>query len=122
METSTSSIADEPDEDGAAPDADDRAALAEAVVFNMSDRFTRYEDGPGVLILAGVAQTGVLRPGDGLEIQGGGPDTGITITAIRVGVPDVEVESLSPGEFGYLVVTGEFGDYSFTEQLVRPID
>lgn len=133
-DASTSSVADGPDEDagradedgadedGAVPDADDRADLAGAVVFSMSDRFTRFEDGPGVLILAGVVQVGVLRPGDGLEIQGGGPETGTTITAIRVGVPDVEVDSLSPGEFGYLVVTGEFGDYSFTEQLVRPID
>lgn len=126
-ETTTSSAANGPeegvpDDDEAVPDEDERAALAGAVVFSMSDRFTRFEDGPGVLILAGVVQVGVLRPGDGLEIQGGGPDTGTTITAIRVGVPDVEVDSLSPGEFGYLVVTGEFGDYSFTEQLVRPID
>lgn len=110
------------DEDEALPDAADRAALAGAVVFSVSDKFTLYEDGPGVVNLAGVVQVGVLRPGDGLEILDGGPDTGTTILAIRVGVPNVEVDSLAPGEFGYLVVAGDLDDFSFTEQLVRPID
>lgn len=104
------------------PDPEDRAALAGAVVFSVNDKFTVFEDGPGVVILAGVVQVGVLRPGDGLEIEGGGPDTGTTIRAIRVGAPFVEVESLAPDEFGYLVVDGTLDDFSFTEQLVRPID
>lgn len=110
------------EEDGAVPDAAERAALAGAVVFSVSDKFTLYDDGPGVVNLAGVVQVGVLRPGDGLEILGGGPDTGTTILAIRVGVPAVEVDSLAPGEFGYLVVAGDLDDFSFTEQLVRPVD
>lgn len=100
----------------------DRDPLARDPGLGLHFRGTLYEDGPGVVILAGVVRVGVLRPGDGLEILNGGPDTGTTILAIRVGVPEVEVDSLAPGEFGYLVVAGEPGDFSFTEQLVRPTD
>lgn len=126
-DTTTTSVAETSDgttEEGGDTDlsAEERAALAGAVVFRVSDKFTVVEDGPGVVILAGVAEVGVLRPGDGLEIEGGGPDTGTTIRAIRVGAPFVEVAALSPGEFGYLVVDGALEDFSFTEALVRPID
>ena len=127
-DATTTSVAESSDDsagttgDDADPDPEDRAALAGAVVFSVNDKFTVFEDGPGVVILAGVVQVGVLRPGDGLEIEGGGPDTGTTIRAIRVGAPFVEVDSMSPDEFGYLVVDGTLDDFSFAEQLVRPID
>jgi GTPase len=97
-------------------------ADANAVVFSMSDKYTLLDDGPGTVVLAGTVQTGVLRPGDSLEILDGGPDTRTTIRLIRVGVPSVEVDSLAAGEFGNLLVNGELDDFTFTQQLVRPTE
>lgn len=88
----------------------------------MQDKYTLYDDGPGTVVLSGQALTGVFRPGDGLEILGGGPDTGVVILEIRQGVPSVTVDSLPAGEYGDLLVDGNLGDFEFTDKLVRPTE
>ncbi|CAO1649800.1 Lipoprotein [Salinibacterium sp. NYA9b] len=92
------------------------------VAFQMHDKYTKYEDGPGVVIIVGQAVTGVFRPGDGLELLGGGPDTGTVILEIRQGAPSVAVDSLPAGEFGEFLVTGSLDDFDFIEEFVRPTE
>ena len=74
------------------------------------------------MIIVGQALTGEFRPSDGLEILGGGPDTGTVILEIRQGAPSVVVDSLSAGEYGEFLVNGTLDDFDFIEDLVRPID
>lgn len=117
-----------PDEAGASASTDptsdpiESTAPGSEVAFLMHDKYTKYEDGPGVIIIVGQAVTGVFRAGDGLELLGGGPDTGTVILEIRQGVPSVTVDSLPAGEYGEFVVTGSLDDYDFIEEFVRPTE
>ncbi|MGJ8721387.1 MAG: hypothetical protein ACSHW9_06020 [Salinibacterium amurskyense] len=92
------------------------------VAFQMHDKYTKYEDGDGVVIIVGQALTGVFRPGDGLELAGGGPDTGVVILEIRQGAPSVVVDSLPAGEYGEFLVNGTLDDFDFNEDFVRPTE
>ncbi|MBH0083984.1 hypothetical protein [Salinibacterium sp. SWN167] len=92
------------------------------VAFQMHDKYTKYEDGDGLVIIVGQALTGVFRPGDGLELAGGGPDTGIVILEIRQGAPSVVVDSLPAGEYGEFLVNGTLDDFDFIEDFVRPTE
>ncbi|MBH0054870.1 hypothetical protein I6E74_11895 [Salinibacterium sp. SWN139] len=117
-----------PDEASASASADptsepiESTAPGSEVAFQMVDKFTLYEDGPGTVVLTGKALTGVFRAGDGLEVLGGGPDTGIVILEIRMGVPLAAVDSLPAGEYGSILVNGNWDDYDFDEKFVRPTE
>ncbi|MBH0117393.1 hypothetical protein I6E52_11130 [Salinibacterium sp. NG253] len=117
-----------PDEESASASADptsdpiESTAPGSGVAFQMHDKYTLYADGPGTVVLAGQALTGNFRVGDGLELLGGGPDTGIVILEIRQGVPSVAVDSLPAGEFGDILINGSWDDYDFDEKFVRPTE
>ncbi|MBH0131018.1 hypothetical protein [Salinibacterium sp. NK8237] len=108
----------------AAPTSDpiESTAPGSEVAFQMHDKYTLYADGPGVVIIVGQAMTGVFRPGDGLELVGGGPDSGTVILEIRQGASGDVVDSLPAGEYGEFLVNGTLGDFDFREDFVRPTE
>lgn len=92
------------------------------IAFEMSDRSTYIDDGPGTVRMTGVVQSGVLRPGDRLDMLNGGPSVTILSISVGVGQSAVVVDSLAAGELGHLVVLGDVDSFPFNGRLVRPTD
>ncbi|MFK8010486.1 MAG: hypothetical protein AB8B80_00500 [Marinicellaceae bacterium] len=92
------------------------------IAFRVNDKYTIYDDGPGVVRLPGHVGARALRPGDQLKILNQGPETTTTILRIVKGAPSVEVSSLAAGDYGTIIVFGTVEDFTFDQKLVRPED